>query len=662
MHAPRLMLTTQNINPNERPPHRFFLVRWIVGTWHWILPPSLAHRDRESDLKRKLRATAIISLCIAAIIAALNYAKPLQDMWQERQARNYVERAKQFAESKDYVMAITTAQEAVRVAPDYEPGVRLNAQLLTAIGRSEALVYWGLLERQGSASVDDLKGKVRALLRIGRPREARDLLMTLLADHPDDKDLPLLAEEVLGRQGANTVLLDLLKRHNASNPEDRDNALRLATAQLMSRQETEMKLARESLWKLSEGEDGVSHHSLRVLAQLETLDLDERRRLSVALDTHTLADGEDHCAALAMRIMLAQDRRGSLIDECIERWFKGKGGKELLPLVRWLVLNGEAARIISLVDKDRIKTRNEDKEILQNYLNALSMLGRYTELAELIRDENVPLSRGERTYYEAHLSSCIIFARPDNLSKLARGARAGDLLSVTESDDLKQKFNAAVFALINEGRWDLLMALGEHLSANVKSFYDIAEQAFRAVASAGNARLERRAVAGWMASSRLAGNTNNLITAARRGALRWPDDPLFAEELLYCDFLQGNRIESSLPRANVLLQGSPNDSKRKLISALGFWRLGDLQSAIEACQEIKMDEVGPGQMAVFAALYFAAGPAMTAEGKEDVFALKLESILRPIPTNAVLLTEETAMLQRVLDGLIQMRSKAAQVR
>ncbi len=654
------MLTSQSIDPNERPPHRFFLVRWIVGAWHWVLPPTQAHSDRESDGKRKLRAAVILTLFVGVVAGALTNARPMKHGIDEWRAKGLVDKATKYAEQKDWGSAIRDAQEAVKIAPNFAPGIRLNAQLLTSMGRGEALVYWGVLERQGEASVDDKKGKARALLRVGRPREARELLLELLRDHPDDKDLPSLAEDVMGKQEANTALLDMLKKNAKANPEDRDNALRLAKGQLLTHNAAEESEARKSLWQLSEGEDRVSQEALHIISQLNGLDVSERKRLAAALDAHKLAEGEDHCVALSIRLTFDPEKRNRLIDETTFTWFKGKKGKDLKPLIRWLVLNGEPGRVLTLVNVDDVKTQTADQEILGDYLNALSMLGRFEELSTLVNDERIPLSRGKRTYFKAHLRSSIIFSRPDNLRKLNAGARAYDLLTVEERDDLKQKYLSAVAALVTEGQYDLLLALGEHLSASVKGFYNIAEDAFRAVAGAGNARLERKAVEGWLNSSRRAGNTENLSKAARRGVLRWPDDPKFAEEAFYSDFLQGLRTETSLPRAINLLQASPNDSTRKLIVALGYLRLGDIESAITTCQEIKLTEVNEGQMAVFASIFLTAGPNMVAAGDLNQFRAKLESIVSPIPLNASLFPEEAAMLERARAELARLRANSGQ--
>ena len=464
----------------------------------------------------------------------------------------------------------------------------------------------------------------------------------------------------MGKQEANTALLDMLKKNAKANPEDRDNALRLAKGQLLTRDAAEATEARKTLWQLTEGEDSVSLEALRIIPKLDGLDVTERKRLADRLDAHKLADGEDHCLALSTRLTITPEKRNQLLDEATFTWFKGKKGKDLLPWIRWLVINGEPGRILTLVNVEDVKTQTADQEILGNYLNALSMLGRFSELSTLVNDEGIPLGRGKRTYFKAHLRSSIIFSRPDNLEKLNAGARAFDLLTNEERDDLKQKYYAAVVALVTEGQYDLLLAMGEHLSGSVKGFYDIAEDAFRAVASAGNARLERKAVEGWLNSSRRAGNTENLSKAARRGVLRWPEDPKFAEEALYSDFLQGLRTETSLPRALYLLQASPNDSTRKIIVALGYLRLGDIESAINTCQEIKLTEVNEGQMAVFASIFLTAGPNMVAAGDLNQFRSKLHSIISPIPPNAPLFPEEAAMLQRARAELARMLATPGQ--
>ena len=57
------MLTSQNPDPNAR--RTFILFRPFIAVWHWLFPPTLAHRDRQSNTSRIIAAVAIVVVCVA---------------------------------------------------------------------------------------------------------------------------------------------------------------------------------------------------------------------------------------------------------------------------------------------------------------------------------------------------------------------------------------------------------------------------------------------------------------------------------------------------------------------------------------------------------------------------------------------------------------------
>jgi hypothetical protein len=100
------VLSTQDIDPNNPNPRRFFLLRWFIGAWHWLLPPTQAHQDRQSGVTRYLRASVAIGVFVIAIASAVFYAKPIQDTYQVWQADRYLRDAQRYLDDKDIVNAV----------------------------------------------------------------------------------------------------------------------------------------------------------------------------------------------------------------------------------------------------------------------------------------------------------------------------------------------------------------------------------------------------------------------------------------------------------------------------------------------------------------------------------------------------------------------------
>lgn len=622
------MLTTQNIDPNDPLNRRFFLFRWLTKVWHWVLPPTQAHMDRESGRARWIRASLLIGGCLTMMVLAAMYAKPVQDRYQEWQAEGLVKDAMRDVESGDVVAAVMAAKRAYAIAPEYEPGVRLNAQLLTKIGYAkEAVYFWEKLEKNGSASVDDLQGKVRALLRINQAREAKQVLQEIISGHPMDKEVMKLAEEVWGKQQTTSLFMDVLKDYAKEHPDDGDTQLRLFRMQLQSARPEDVVQARTGLWSLAASSSKNGLEATRTLADLQALDVSERTKLADMLDTHELATGWDRTKALSLRIALSPGDQNRLMDAATEK-FRGKKGEELHPMVRWLVENREFGRVLGLIDVADVKTRKEDLPLLLNYMSALTMMGRIDELDRLVNDKSILLPKSTRDFYQAHLA-------------LIKGA---------DRDTLKRRLTAARVSALGDGQAELLLNLGAYCTDKLKDFYDVGLECYRDVAvTLGNARLERRAFEGWVRCARQAGDTQALGNAAREANRRWPDDKTFIETRLYVDLLEGNSVEIAQTLSQRLLDASPNDSVRKLVNAFAHYRMGNIDAAVASLQNIDQgaEGMGPGESVIFAAIFSEAGMNRVTGGDAATFRKNLDLILRPVPDKARLLPEEGRLLRRV---------------
>lgn len=621
------VLSTQDIDPSNPNQRRFFLLRWLVNVWHWVLPPTQAHQDRESSGTRRLRAGILITFCLAAIVLAAVYAKPIQDAYQVWQADGYLRDAQRYLDDKDIVSAVVNAQKAHQIAPDHEPTVRMNAELLTLVRRPQALYFWDKLEKQGTLSTDDQLGRVRALLGINRPREAQQQLQAIIAKEPLNPEAMKLAEEVVGKQEATGLMMDVLKNFADKNPNDIDNRLRLARLQLKSSQPAEAVEGMETLWKVIGGDDQRSLEAIRELAILENLSPAQRQQLAGRLEQHPLADGWDWTRGLTLRVGMAPLERDALIDKASER-FHGKKGEALLPLIRWFVTNQEHSRVLTWLSETDVK---RVEPLLLNYLTALTMLNRLPALERLVNDPEVIMSPATRAFYQAHLA--VIKSVTDPASGISR-------------DDLKQKLRAALVATASEGKIDMVLTIGAYCTDKLHDFYDVAADCYQTATRSFKTRIEKPAFEGWIKAARLSGDSGRLSEAATEANRRWPDDKTFMENVLYVRLLRGELLETSCDEAGRLLEANPDDSIRKLLRAMALWRLGDAEGAVSAAQQIELLKVSPGQKAVFAAIVRDLGPERVTKGDVARFESTVQSIVSAVPRTEPLLAEEARLIAR----------------
>ncbi len=609
------MLTTQNIDPTAaaaKPP--FFLLRWLRQLREWVAPPTQAHQDRQSDTARKVTATIIVVLCVSMMGLAIAFARPIKDSYDDWRATKLVNEARELLRDKnDVLAAVLKAQEAVSKAPEHTEAVRMNAELLTLMARNEAIYFWDKLEKLGQSTIADKRGKVRALLRLTRVKEASLLLEKLLRENPADAALTKLSEEVWGKSQSNEVVRNAIEEYTKLHQDDTESRLNLYVLQLKSNVPSEMSKAVEGLWALGEKETDMGVQALLLLTEYEatspgSLSLADKIKLLAMIGAHAKSTEEARVAALGLRIALDPKQREPLIDMEMRRC-AALPREELYPLVRWLVVQRDFSRVLNFLTP-RLKDIKSFQPLMLNYLTALSALERWQEVEALVTDKEVILSVPNRAFYEAHLAS----------------------IKGKSLDEVKRLMMIVVTS--GQGDAELLMNLGAYCETPQRQLLDIAELAYEACTRVP--RKDRQAFPGWIRVAKARGNTAGLLKAAAEANRRYPDDQNYIENVLYARLLIGLDLENSLARAVRLLTANPNDSVRKLIVALGYWRLYDDASAIENCQKIDLNYTSVGQQAIFAAIAYGAG-----------FKPEAELVLNKIPANAMMLPEEREIWTRI---------------
>ncbi len=178
------MLSSQNLDPHSSGRRRFFLVRWALALWHALFPPTRAHQDRQSSATRLAVAWGFVLLCVAGMVLSLLYARPIYGIYKEWRSAALVRQARDLRDKGDIVGAVISAGKAAVMTPDFEPAVRMNAEMLTIISQEAALYFWDKLSRMGVITLEDRMGWVKALEHTHRDKEAAQMLEVLLTEHP----------------------------------------------------------------------------------------------------------------------------------------------------------------------------------------------------------------------------------------------------------------------------------------------------------------------------------------------------------------------------------------------------------------------------------------------------------------------------------------------
>ncbi|MDB6006245.1 MAG: hypothetical protein JWR15_3232, partial [Prosthecobacter sp.] len=564
-----------------------------------------------------IAAFVIISICTTLLILGVVYARPLKNSYKNMRAESMVKEARQMAENGQVVNAVIKAQEAYQKAPESEDAIRLNFEYFTLMKRDTALYFYDKLKALAVLTSADEQLYVRCLMNLGKPKEASLALEKLMRVEQPTEALMRLAEEVWGHRDQNKPLLNVLRNYMESHPDDKEGALRFAKVQLASGNPSETGQAMETLWKLADQNDATGLQTLEFITTLPSLTPTDTTRLIQRLKTHPKADDRHYVTALKREVQQSPGRKKEIVMDATVR-YRDKKRDQLVPFIRWLVEEGEFRQVLAVLPEEDAKTH---QGLLENYLNALTMLQRFGDLERLVNDPKVAevLDPTTVAMFRAHLA--YILNKP--------------------AEELRTKLIAAKDAAQFNGRYPALLQIAKY--GEDRGHFDIAEDAYRlaikaAQRASASPRIERDAFTGLIKACMANRNTEALIQASLEAVTRWPDDTNFVESHLYVSLLAGRNIELSLRNASTLLKTQPTDNQRKLTVALARWRLQDIQQAVPDLQYIDLTPLTEGPRAVFAAIASSAG-----------FVDEARGVIKSISPQASMLPEERRCFDRVLE-------------
>ncbi|MBE2286859.1 MAG: hypothetical protein IAE77_25605 [Prosthecobacter sp.] len=588
------MLWHQKIDPTKDfNPKPFVLWRPFIAAWEWLFPPTVAHRDRQSPLSRWIATFVIVSFCTALLLLGILYARPLKNAYKNMRAEGMVKEARQMAENGQVVNAVMKAQEAYQKAPESIDAIRLNFEYFTLMKRDTALFFYDKLKDLGVLTSTDEQLHVRCLMNLGRPKEASVALDKLMRSEQPSEALMKLAEDVWGQRDQNKQLRDVLKGYTEAHPDDKESVFRLAKVQVASGNPSEISEGMDALWTLAAQSDALSLQALEFLNSLPSLTPGDAHKLIERLKTHPKGNEWHYVTALKREVQQFPARKKEIVMEATIR-YRDKKRDELLPFVRWLVEEGEFRQVLAVVPEEEAKAH---QGLLENYLNALTMLQRFPDVERLINDPAIAKVIDPTTLamFRAHLA--YVLKKP--------------------AEELRSKLILAKDAAQANGRYPSLLQIARY--AEERGHFDIAEDAFRLTVKAARRasaapRIERDAFTGLIKACTANHNTEALLQATTEAVQRWPDDNAFMERHLYVTLLAGRNIELALSNAKNLLKLQPKDNARRLAVALALWRLKDFQQALSYLQYMDLNFLSEGQRAVFAAIAHSGGFTEEARG------------------------------------------------
>ena len=612
------MLWNQKIDPTKDLSQKHFVLwRPFIAAWEWLVPPTVAHRDRQSSLARWTAAFVIVSISTTLFILGIVYARPLKNSYKNMRAESMVKEARRMAENGQIVNAVMKAQEAYTKAPESIEAIRLNFEYFTQMKRDTALFFYDKLKEHDALTSTDEQLHVRCLMNLGRPKEASTALEKLMQVEQPTEALMKLAEDVWGQREQNKPLLNVLRNYTQTHPEDKQSALRLAKVQITSGNPSEAGQGMELLWQLAAEEDALGLQTLEFINGLPSLTPNDTAKLIQRLKTHPKADDRHYVTALKREVQQSPERKKEIVMDATAK-YRDKKRDQLLPFVRWLVEEGEFLQVLTILPEEDAKAH---QGLLENYLNALTMLQRFNDLERLVNDPKIAdvLDLTTVAMFRAHLA--YVLKKP--------------------AEELRSKLIQAKDAAQVNGRYPALLRIAQY--GEDRGHYDIAEDAYRLTIKAARRasappRIEREAYSGLIKSCEANHNTESLLQATIEAVQRWPDDNSFMERHLYTSLLAGRNIELSQRNAQNLLKIQPKDNLRRLTLALAFWRLQDLQQAVQYLQYMDLNLLTEGQRAVFAAIAHSGG-----------FHDEAKGVIQAISPKASMLPEERRCYERALE-------------
>lgn len=544
--------------------------------WHWLRPPTQAHRDRQSPAQRMAARLVLVLSCAGGIGLAAWQAKPMHRALQSWRADGMCREAQILLAEGQVMVALQRVQDAIRMAPEHPEAARLNARILARGRRPEALYFFDLLERVGQLSDEDRVQRVRALVGLQRMDEAGRLLQQAFERMPVSNEMIDLALLVWpGQMGRVARQLDQRLQATGGAPTD---ALRLIRVEMASGEPALVRSGVNRAWNLAGSEDPkVSLVALELLEQCSELSASDSRRLANALREHSLCSDGHWAASLRREVRLEPLRLQDIVGMARRR-IQQQGLLKSEALVHWLLEppQSQHALVLRLLDAD--DSSWSSRGLVESRLTALTAMQRFGELGKLVEDPRVVrhLSPATRSFYRAHLA----------------------FVSREDREQMGLALQTAVRVAQQEGRPDLLFKLAGYAEARQQP--TVAVDAYRLLTRA--AQFQKPAHDGLIRVLFAQGMLDELMEVGAKALELYPEETEYQRLLIYVNLLLGREVELGLDTSRRWQRRLPDEPHWVLLEILASWRLGDrdrVQSLLKGVDASRLAGTS-GQRAVLA--------------------------------------------------------------
>lgn len=603
------MLTTQETE--EAPKKPFILFRPMIAVWRWMFPASVAEKDRQSRWARSAAVAFIVAAFAGIVIFSALNLKQWRTSYKTWKSNRYLKESRELEDSDKLNEAVVQANQAYLESPENPEAIRTLARFATMMRRNEARFLWTKLRQTNAFNDSDAEWEIQALSFLNEDKTVIYEIEKLLKDRKPTRKILNVADQIMTKAGRQDQFFELARTYLKDNPEDNEVRFLLAVREMDLGSQEEKRHGLYEMWDLAKNPEEIGLKAIEILNKLTFQSKDDQAKLIQLLDEHPRASEEHKIAALKRRVALYPEQKDQIIHKAIADR-KNKSNADLVPLARWLTQEEKSDLLLKVISEDAAISY---PPLLENYLNALTLLERYDDLKRIIRDPKTRLTTAEREFHKAHLAF-VTKAKPEEIEKALKDAL---LQAQAENKPL------------------LLMNVGKY--AEERGLSEIAESCYQAVSRMPQSRvggMERQAFDSLMRLSYNNGNSKNFMQAASETSRRWPDNQSFAEKALYSSLLAGFDMEGSVNKAKQLLDSNPEDSQRKLIVALAYYRQLDPKEAVKHLQHIHLGDITVGQGAVLCGIMHLAG-----------YLPQAESIARQIPSTYKMLPEERRFLNLV---------------
>ncbi|MEA3212779.1 MAG: hypothetical protein QOE70_5836 [Chthoniobacter sp.] len=513
--------------------------------------------------------------------------------WRGRSFAAEAERATAAAQWPD---AAETVQAAVQMAPTEPAVLRAAAHFYTQVGSPQAYRYWKALLALPSATADERREATGYGLTMQRYDLSAEQLGILRQAEPVRAEHLDLAAQLAWKMNDPITALALSDQLLALHPAHPGARLRHGQILAASTGDEPKAQGLRELLALGKSEAPTALAALETLANEPALTTEQVRALAAELATHPGGKTEHRLAAMSFEKRLAPERRTELVERAVAD-FHSSEPKALAALGRWLMQQGEAARVLALISPPLSLTR---QDLFLVRVDALATQKQWVEIQQILSNGEAPIQPFYREVFLARVATELAGDRP-----------------------AKAHWSAALAAASRNPT--LLLYLVQY--AEKIGALPIAEQAWRQLAQQPDWAL--RANAALVPLVEAQGKTRGLRDLMRQLRRLAPNDPAPRHDEAYLDLLLGENIPAAQETAAQLLREHPERLAYHSTVALGYLRAGDPAAALRQYDRLSFawEKAPPGAQAIRAAVLLAneePAPAQAAAASIVLSALKPE--------------------------------------